>query len=67
MTGPEHAAHTSESLEVKLFSFDEIPWDEIAFPTVKRTLKFYLEDLVHSSIQTRVLDIQFEERLKKTN
>lgn len=22
-----------ESLEVKLFAFDEIPWDEIAFPT----------------------------------
>ena len=23
-----------ESLEVKLFGFDEIPWDDIAFPTV---------------------------------
>jgi len=56
-----------ESLESALYSEDEIPWDEIAFPTVKKTLKFYLEDLAHSSIQTRVLDIQFEERLKKTN
>ena len=65
MAGPEHAASTSESLEVKLFSFDDIPWDEIAFPTVKKTLKFYLEDLADNSIQTRVLDIHFEERLKR--
>ena len=36
---------TSESMEVKLFSEDEIPWDEIAFPTVERTLKLYLEDV----------------------
>ena len=36
---------TSESIEVKLFSEDEIPWDEIAFPTVERTLKLYLEDV----------------------
>jgi hypothetical protein len=36
---------TSESIEVKLFREDEIPWDEIAFPTVERTLKLYLEDV----------------------
>jgi ADP-ribose pyrophosphatase YjhB (NUDIX family) len=24
-----------ESLEVKLFGFDEVPWDDIAFPTVR--------------------------------
>ena len=36
---------TSESIEVKLFSENEIPWDEIAFPTVERTLKLYLEDV----------------------
>jgi ADP-ribose pyrophosphatase YjhB (NUDIX family) len=36
---------TSESIEVKLFSEEEIPWDEIAFPTVERTLKLYLEDV----------------------
>lgn len=33
-----------ESLEVKLFSADEIPWDDIAFPTVSQTLKFFLAD-----------------------
>ena len=28
----------TESLEVKLFGWDEIPWDDIAFPTVKWAL-----------------------------
>jgi len=34
-----YAAGT-ESLEVKLFAESEIPWDQIAFPTVGHTLKF---------------------------
>lgn len=34
----------SESLEVKLFAPEEIPWDDIAFQTVGNTLKFFLED-----------------------
>lgn len=34
-----------ESLEVKLFSEQEIPWDEIAFPTVGQTLNFFFSDL----------------------
>lgn len=28
-----------ESLEVRLFAFDEIPWPELAFPTVERLLR----------------------------
>ena len=39
-----HFGPTSESLEVKLFSESEIPWDEIAFSVVKRTLQLYFED-----------------------
>ena len=35
----------TESLEVKLFSESEIPWDDIAFPTVAYTLKFFFADL----------------------
>jgi ADP-ribose pyrophosphatase YjhB (NUDIX family) len=35
----------AESLDVQLFSENEIPWDEIAFPTVSHTLKFFFEDL----------------------
>jgi hypothetical protein len=34
-----------ESLEVKLFSENEMPWEEIAFPTVGNTLKFFFSDL----------------------
>jgi len=34
-----------ESLEVALFSEDEIPWDEIAFPTVSQTLRLFFDDL----------------------
>lgn len=33
-----------ESLEVKLVTADEIPWDELAFMVVRRTLQAYLED-----------------------
>lgn len=34
----------SESLEARLFSEAEIPWDEIAFLTVRDTLKAFLAD-----------------------
>ncbi len=34
-----------ESLEVKLFTEAEIPWKDIAFPTVGHTLKFFFADL----------------------
>lgn len=42
----DYAAGT-ESLEVKLFSEDEIPWDDIAFQTVAHTLKFFFSDLAN--------------------
>ena len=35
---------TAESSEVELFTEEDIPWDEIAFPTVYKTLKYFLED-----------------------
>lgn len=35
---------TPESSEIALFSKDEIPWDEIAFHTVKLSLTKYFED-----------------------
>jgi ADP-ribose pyrophosphatase YjhB (NUDIX family) len=34
-----------ESLDVKLFSEAEIPWDDIAFLTVAHTLRFFFADL----------------------
>lgn len=33
-----------ESLEVGLFSGDEVPWDELAFQVVRETLGFYFRD-----------------------
>ncbi|MBA2963301.1 MULTISPECIES: NUDIX hydrolase [Ramlibacter] len=33
-----------ETLEARLFGEDEIPWDEIAFKTVRETLLRYFED-----------------------
>ncbi|MCA1979181.1 MAG: NUDIX hydrolase [Thiobacillus sp.] len=33
-----------ESLEAKLFSEAEVPWDEIAFRTVRQTLELYFSD-----------------------
>jgi ADP-ribose pyrophosphatase YjhB (NUDIX family) len=33
-----------ESLEVRLFQEHEIPWDDIAFPTVSQTLRFFFAD-----------------------
>ncbi len=35
----------TESLEVRLFSEAEIPWEEVAFPTVWQTLQLFFSDL----------------------
>jgi ADP-ribose pyrophosphatase YjhB (NUDIX family) len=40
MASPEFAAGP-ESLEVALFGWDEIPWSEVAFPSVKWALDHY--------------------------
>ena len=40
----DYAAGT-ESLEVRLFRETDIPWEEIAFPTVSQTLKLFFDDL----------------------
>ena len=66
MENAQHAQSTSESLEVKLFEINDIPWQEIAFPTVKKTLRHYLDDVAAGNIQTRVFDIHFNERLART-
>ena len=52
-----------ESLETQLFCEAEIPWDELAFPTVKKTLKLFFEDRKNGlltqdrHINTHVCDI----------
>ena len=42
--GDESFGPTSESSEVELFYEKDIPWDQIAFPTVTKTLKYYFVD-----------------------
>jgi hypothetical protein len=34
----------TETVEARLFSEDDIPWDEIAFRTVKETLEHFFAD-----------------------
>lgn len=34
----------SESLECALFDEADIPWDDIAFPSIKKTLRYFFED-----------------------
>jgi ADP-ribose pyrophosphatase YjhB (NUDIX family) len=33
-----------ESLDVKMFSENEIPWDDLAFPTIRKTLELFFAD-----------------------
>ncbi|MDP4549168.1 NUDIX hydrolase [Marinobacter sp. MDS2] len=47
-----------ESLESRLFAADEIPWDEISFPTVKRTLEFFLSEMPSGNYDLHVTDIR---------
>ena len=39
-----HFSAGEESLEVALFHEHEIPWSELAFPTVKQTLEWFFAD-----------------------
>lgn len=64
---------SSESLEVALFAENEIPWDELAFQTIRNALRFYFDDrkrgefpLRHVSLDAS--DIQkFRDQLKATS
>ncbi|WP_426417152.1 NUDIX hydrolase [Aestuariirhabdus sp. LZHN29] len=40
----EHYAPGSESLLTQLLLEEEIPWDELAFPTIGRTLRYFFAD-----------------------
>lgn len=47
-----------ESLEVRLFGEDEIPWNDIAFSAVHETLKFYFQDRASGEFKMRVGTIE---------
>ena len=46
-----------ETMEAKLFEEADIPWEEIAFKTVKETLKNYFEDRKLGIFKIHQLDI----------
>lgn len=46
-----------ESLEVALFEEYEIPWDELAFPTIERTLSHFYADRVAGNFPLHLSDI----------
>ncbi len=49
-----------ESSEVRLFNKDEIPWQDIAFTVIEKTIKLYYEDVEKGNI-----DIHFDTIIKK--
>lgn len=51
-----------ESLEVKLVTEAEIPWDQLAFTMVRRTLEHFLEDRKRGVFVTRFGDIRPPQR-----
>ncbi|AMO25623.1 NUDIX hydrolase [Ramlibacter tataouinensis] len=46
-----------ETIEARLFTEDEIPWDELAFKTVKETLERFFEDRRKGSFGVHNVDI----------
>ena len=47
----------TETIEARLFSEEEIPWDEIAFRTVKETLEHYFADRRSGHYGIHTIDI----------
>ncbi|MDO4222741.1 MAG: NUDIX hydrolase [Acinetobacter sp.] len=62
-----------ESLETRLFTIDEIPWQQLAFPSIARTLEHYLHDrhLAQLPVHLESFDLatsqQFYNQLKNDN
>ncbi|TDJ23910.1 MAG: NUDIX domain-containing protein [Gammaproteobacteria bacterium] len=51
-----------ESADVQLFEESQIPWDELAFPVVRDTLRHYFNDRHAGAFPVRVGDIRYKER-----
>ena len=51
-----------ESLESALFTEQEIPWDELAFPTVRELLREFLEDRKKGQYPVRNTVIEYPRR-----
>ena len=71
MKSPSFAAGV-ESLEVRLFTESEIPWEDLAFPTIRKTLEWYFSDnklqpmnLTDDKVTTHLDDISYDERIDR--
>lgn len=47
-----------ESLETQLFREEDIPWDELAFETVRRSLQYYFADRKKGEFVMRMEDVE---------
>ncbi len=52
-TEEPHFAAGQESLEVRLFDEQDIPWDKLAFPTITRTLELFFRDRINGKFPLR--------------
>lgn len=43
-----------ESLDVRLFTLGEIPWDDLAFPVVREALQRYVDDVTRGTFSVHV-------------
>lgn len=46
----------TESLESRLFDIDEIPWQDLAFPSIERTLQHYINDVQQGKFLLHIED-----------
>ena len=51
------ASPGEESLEVKLVSEDDVPWDRLSFPVIMETLRLYYEDRKSEDFSTHYGEI----------
>lgn len=58
----ERHGPTLESSETRLMTEAEIPWDEIAFPTIFHSLEFFFEDRAAGREEMHTLDLHYQPR-----
>jgi ADP-ribose pyrophosphatase YjhB (NUDIX family) len=54
----ENFSAGAESLEVRLFDEDRIPWNLMAFPSIEKALRLYFSDRREGSFRTHMADIE---------
>lgn len=47
-----------ESLDTRLFPLSDIPWDELAFPTIRETLEHFVQDVKENHFPLHLGDIR---------